>query len=57
MYFIVNTIIELDFVARLNIVCMELASVKHTPGAFYASESLMAEKPESKFFSCLTCIL
>jgi hypothetical protein len=37
MYFIVDTISELDYVARLNGVCIGLASAKHALGDFYAS--------------------
>jgi hypothetical protein len=57
MYFIVNTSIEIGFVARLNIVYIWLVSAKHTPGTFYVLGPLMAEKPGSEFCSWLTCIL
>jgi hypothetical protein len=43
MYFIVDTIGELDSVARLNSVCIGLTSAIHALSAFYASGPLMAD--------------
>jgi hypothetical protein len=57
MYVIIDTIGELDSIARLNGVCIGLTSAKHALSAFYASRPLMADHLEWEICGWLTCLL